>query len=56
MVSHMDIELSSFNIISSKKYKSSVRIVSGKHGEDTGDDGKEESVCGKEEIDVWESG
>ena len=32
-----------------------MRIVSGKHGEDTGDDGKE-SVCGKEEIDVWESG
>ena len=33
-----------------------MRIVSGKHGEDTGDDEKEESVCGKEEIDVWESG
>ena len=30
--------------------------MSGKHGEDIGDDGEEERVCGKEEIDVWESG
>ena len=57
-VSHTDIELSSFNIISSKKKSTEFceKSIRENMGEDTGDDGKEESVCGKEEIDVWESG